>query len=242
MEKIYFTIYFFFTILILSSCNLPYFENEKNSRFEKNYSKEVDRINRERDLKNGNNAENFNDILTTPSQQNQITSNESNSFDYVDISHFGANKQEKYYPDYETYEFGKNSLPSNAFSPKIFEIGYNTYLNEPFSVSGVEFDYIDIPETDSFGVKSSSRDKNYTLVPIQSLQEAIRIINQTKNEDDIEFSKKLIVEKKNLLRKKNSLRNDEENEYTKFLNRSSEANNIKVAKEEFVNNKQNNIN
>lgn len=229
-------------IFILSSCNLTIFNDKKNSRFEKIYSKEVEKINRERELKNEDNAKNFNDILTTPSQQDQVTSNDSNSFDYVDISYIGAKKQEKYYPDFETYEFGKNSQPSNAFSPKIFEIGYNTYLNKPFSVSGVEFDYIDIPELDSFGVRSSSGNKNYTLVPIQSLQEAIKVINQARTEEDIEFSKKLIVDKKNLLRKKNSLRNNDDKDYAKFFEKSSEVNNINVAKEEFINKKQNNIN
>ena len=63
-----------------------------------------------------------------------------------------------------------------------------------------------------------------------------------KSEEDIEFSKKLIVEKKTLLRKKNSLRNNEGYEYTKFFEKNSEVNNIKIAEEEFVTKKQNNIN
>lgn len=242
MKKIYLTIYFFSMITILSSCNLPFFKNGNDSRFEKIYNKDVERINRERNPKNEDISKDLANILTTPSAQDKQISNESNSFDYVDISYIGAKKQEKFYPDYETYELGKYSNPSNAFSPKIFEIGYNTYLNKPFSISGVEFDYIEIPELDSYGVKSSSGDKNYTLVPIQSLQEAIRIINQSRTEEDIEFSKKLIVDKKNLLRKKNSFRNNENSEYTKFFEKSSEINNIKFAKEEFVNKKQNNIN
>lgn len=241
MKKIYLTIYFLFITLILNSCQIPFMEPKENKRFEEIYSKDVNRIKRERTPKEKDEVNDLSKMLV-PSSQDQRSSNDTNSFDYVEISHIGAKKPEKYFPDYETYEYGKYSNPSNAFPPKIFEIGYNTYLNKPFSVSGVEFDFIDIPELDSFGVKSSSGDKNYTLVPIQSLQEAIRIINQSRTDDDIEFSKKLIVEKKALLRKKNSLRNNEGNEYTKFFEKNSEVNNIKIAEEEFVSKKQNNIN
>jgi hypothetical protein len=241
MRKIYLTIYFLFITLTLNSCQIPFLEPKNNKRFEKIYSKDIERINQERTPKEKNSVNDLSTMLI-PSLQNQRGSNDTNSFDYVEISHIGEEKQEKYYPDFETYEYGKYSNPSNAFSPKIFEIGYNTYLNKPFSVSGVEFDFIDIPEVDSFGIKSSSGNKNYTLVPIQSLQEAIRIINQSRTEEDIEFSKKLIVEKKSLLRKKDLLRNNEGNEYAKFFENDPNNKNIKIAKEEFVNKKQNNIN
>jgi hypothetical protein len=241
MKKIYLTIYFLFITLVLNSCQIPFIESKNDKRFEEIYSKDVDRINRERTSKEKDSAKDLSKMLA-PSSQDQRASNDTNSFDYVEISYIGSKKQEKYYPDFETYEFGKYSNPSNAFSPKIFEIGYNTYLNKPFSVSGVEFDFIDIPELDSYGVKSSSGDKNYTLIPIQSLQDAIIIINKSRTDEDIEFSKKLIADKKTLLRKKNTLRYNDSNEYTKFFEKTSEVNNIKIAEEEFVSKKQNNIN
>lgn len=241
MKKIYLTIYFLFIALVLNSCQIPFIESKNDKRFEEIYSKDVDRINRERTSKEKDSAKDLSKMLA-PSSQDQRASNDTNSFDYVEISYIGSKKQEKYYPDFETYEFGKYSNPSNAFSPKIFEIGYNTYLNKPFSVSGVEFDFIDIPELDSYGVKSSSGDKNYTLIPIQSLQDAIIIINKSRTDEDIEFSKKLIADKKTLLRKKNTLRYNDSNEYTKFFEKTSEVNNIKIAEEEFVSKKQNNIN
>ena len=241
MKKIYLTIYFLFITLVLNSCQIPFIESKNDKRFEEIYSKDVNRINRERTSKENDSAKDLSKMLV-PSSQNQRASGDTNSFDYVEISYIGSKKQEKYYPDFETYEFGKYSNPSNAFSPKIFEIGYNTYLNKPFSVSGVEFDFIDIPELDSYGVKSSSGDKNYTLIPIQSLQDSIIIINQSRTDEDIEFSKKLIADKKTLLRKKNTLRYNDSNEYTKFFEKTSEVNNIKIATEEFVSKKQNNIN
>ena len=90
---------------------------------------------------------------------------------------------------------------------------------------------------DSFGVKSSSGNKNYTLVPIQSLQEAVKIINQTRSEEDIEFSKRLIVVKKSLLRKKNISRYEEGNSYVKFFEQTTEANNNNLATQETKNSK-----
>lgn len=235
MKKIYSKIYFFIIALSLNSCQNELDQSYNNKRFEKNYSKDVTRINRERAFNEKENPEENLNTLLTPSLQEQRTSTVTNSFDYVDISQIGSKKQEKYFPDYETYEHGKYSNPNNAFSPRIFEISYNTYLNQPFSRSGVEFDFIEIPEADSFGVKSSSGNKNYTLVPIQSLQEAVKIINQTRTEEDIEFSKKLIVVKKSLLRKKNISRYEEGNSYVKFFEQTPKGNNHNLATQETKN-------
>lgn len=219
MKKIYFIIYFLLLILTLESCQ--YNEDPSNEQFRKKYNKQVKEINKERDTPPEKDPLTKNiDQLLKPSGQDDNFSSKSNSFDYVGINHFGSN-QKKYFPDYETYEQSKFSGPESKFSPKIFEIGYNTYLNQPFAVSGVEFDFIEIPESDSFGVKSSSNDKNYTLVPIKSLQEAIRTINQTKTAEDIEFSKKLIIDKKSLIRKKNLSRNNENIEYVKLFEGTS---------------------
>ncbi len=189
--------------------------------FKERYSKQVKEINKGReDSIAQNSLINNVDKLLKPLEQGDNFPNKANSFDYVDIAPFGSSKK-KYFPDYEVYEQSKFSGPESQFSPKIFEIGYNTYLNQPFSVSGVEFDFIDIPESDSFGIKSSSSDKNYTLVPIKSIQEAIKIINNSRTDDDIEFSKKLIVDKKAFLRKKSLTNNNEKNEYLKSFEQAS---------------------
>ena len=221
MKKIYWAIYF---LLFFStqSCNFSYDSGDK--QFKERYSKQVKEINKEReDSFAKNSLVNNMDNLLNPMEQEDNFPNKANNFDYVDIAHFGSNKK-KYFPDYEVYEHSKLSGPESQFSPKIFEIGYNTHLNQPFSVSGVEFDFIDIPESDSFGVKSSSSNKNYTLVPIKSIQEAIKAINQSRTVDDVEFSKKIIVEKKILLRKKNLLNNDEKNDYVKLFEQASNNN------------------
>ena len=225
MRKIYFIIYFLLLTLPLESCQFN--EDPSNKQFKKKYNKQIKEINKERDnpQKKDPLTKNIDQLLNPPEQDNNFSS-KANSFDYVGINHFGSN-QKKYFPDYETYEQSKFSGPESRFSPKIFEIGYNTYLNQPFAVSGVEFDFIEIPEYDSFGIKSSSSNKNYTLVPIQSLQEAIKTINQAKTAEDIEFSKKLIVDKKSLIRRKNLSRNNDNIEYVKLFEKTS--NNIETA-------------
>jgi hypothetical protein len=226
MKKIYSRIYFSLLIINLTSCQLIFEEPSHNKKFEDQYSDDIEKINQSRSPQTLPKEDL--ETLLKPTLQDDLGLDGTNSFDYVNISHFGST-QKKYFPDYETYEQGKFSSPANQFSPKIFEIGYNTYLNQPFTKSGVEFDFIEIPESDSFGIKSSSTNKNYTLIPMQSLQDSIDIINKSKTAEDIEFSKKLIVDKKALIRKKNLERYNENDEYVKFFEKSLESKNVNVA-------------
>ena len=226
MKKIYSRIYFSLLIINLTSCQLIFEEPSHNKKFEDQYSDDIEKINQSRSPQTLPKEDL--ETLLKPTLQDDLGLDGTNSFDYVNISHFGST-QKKYFPDYETYEQGKFSSPANQFSPKIFEIGYNTYLNQPFTKSGVEFDFIEIPESDSFGIKSSSTNKNYTLIPMQSLQDSIDIINKSKTAEDIEFSKRLIVDKKALIRKKNLERYNENDEYVKFFEKSLESKNVNVA-------------
>jgi hypothetical protein len=226
MKKIYSRIYFALLIINLTSCQLIFKEPSHNKKFEDQYSDDTAKINQSRNAQ-ASPKEDL-ETLLTPTLQANTDSDKANSFDYVGMSHFGSN-QKKYFPDYETYEQGKFSNPSDQFSPKIFEISYNTYLNQPFTRSGVEFDFIEIPESDSFGIKSSSTNKNYTLIPMRSLHDSIEIINKSKTAEDIEFSKKLIVDKKFLIRKKNLERFNENDEYVKFFEKSIDSKSINVA-------------
>jgi hypothetical protein len=226
MKKIYSRIYFSLLLINLTSCQLFFDQSPLNKKFKDRYSAEIEKINKSRNMQ-ASPKEDLEKLLT-PSSQTDNDSDGANSFDYVGISHFGSN-QKKYFPDYETYEQGKFSNPSDQFSPKIFEIGYNTYLNQPFTKNGVEFDFIEIPESDSFGIKSSPDNKNYTLIPIRSLQDSIDIMNKSKTAEDIEFSKKLITDKKFLIRKKNLERYNENDEYVKFFEKSIDSKNINVA-------------
>lgn len=220
---------FFLLILICSSCsNHQEFNFSDNSNFEKKFGNQVELINSERNFQQNSSSNNSDTLdptnavnLNIPIFQNENNDDKSNSFNYVDISHFGMAQPRQYFPNYETYQQGARNNPNSNLSPRIFEISYNTYLNQPFDESGKDFDMIDIPEIDSYGVRSSSNNKNYNLVPIKSLQNAVKTINDSKTIDDIEFSKKIIVEKKVLLRRKKLDRFQEKNQYVKFFQDSS---------------------
>lgn len=196
----------------------------KNAEFEKKFKKDVNKINKERKLKENKVKSSFNNLnpndinnLLTPELQNDQMNDSSNSFPYVDIAIIGDNPQKQIFPNYESYERNIFNNPAQSLPPKIFEISYNTFLNPPFNQIGIEFDFIDIPNTDKFGISSSHNNKNYTLVPIQSLQTAVKAINDNRSDEDIEFSKKIIAEKKTFFRKKDLEHYQEKNEYNNFV-------------------------
>ena len=227
MSRIYFTIYLLIFIT-LSSCAEMVRSDVKfsnNDVFEEKYRDEILKINADR------NYQERPDLKTyfKPSEQDLSHIDNVNSFDYVGISNFDTEQPKKIFPNFETYELGINRNPNSALSPRIFEISYNTTLNPPFNRNGEEFDFIDIPEKDSYGVKSASNDKNYTLVPLQSIYYAINQINNSRTSEDIEFSKKIILEKKLLLRKKKLQKFQEKSQYAKLFE-DSYLKNDKISK------------
>ncbi|MFM8185653.1 MAG: hypothetical protein ACKN9I_01840 [Alphaproteobacteria bacterium] len=54
-------------------------------------------------------------------------------------------------------------------------------------------------------------------MPIASLQNAVKTIVESRSDDDLEISRKLIAEKKGLLRKKQLEFYKEKNDYIKFF-------------------------
>jgi len=218
--------FFGFSILIsISSCsngvdNNYFSGSEINENFQQKYGKQIIDINSER----GIDKNQTNDKLYLTDQKNLVTpedqftggDNISNSFDYVDKSYFGSPTPKQIFPNYETYQQGSFANPNQTLSPKIFEISYNTFLNPPFNNLGEEFDYIEIPDVDAFGVNSSSSNKNYTLIPINSLEKSINQINNSRTAEDIEFSKKIIAERKFLIRNKRLIKFQAKNQFVRF--------------------------
>lgn len=217
----------FFLALNLGSCSQDLSNFSTNDVFESRYKTEANRINKERivDDKNSNfgflgidsgydfkNPSNF----QTPEAQDLPAKILANKYNYVDISYLGS-KNVQYFPDIETYQQGIKNNPDSGLDPNVFEISYNTYLNKPFNNIGEDFDKIYIPILDGHGVKSSASDKNYNLVPIASLQNAVKNIIESRSDDDLEISRKIIAEKKGLLRKKQLEFYKEKNEYIKFF-------------------------
>jgi hypothetical protein len=217
-------------ILFLTSCLRPDDQNffagdEINKNFEKKFGSQIEEIKMGRAIEEvDQDSEVFNskDPKNLFSPEGQFTNgdNISNSFDYVDKSYFGSPQPKQFFPSYETYQQGISNNPNQGLSPKIFEISYNVFLNPPFNILGEEFDYIDIPKVDAFGVKSSSYNKNYTLIPIRSLEKAIAQINKSKTPEDIEFSKKIIAERKAIIRNKKQNNFQEKNQFVRYYESS----------------------
>ena len=226
----------------LPSCSSsPEFKFSENETFQRKFGYQIEKIKRERtqSLPEKSSKNNLDPTqssnLFVPISQSDMGQDKSNSFDYVDISHIGSKQPQQHFPNYETYQQGIANNPDKDLSPRIFEISYNTYLNPPFDESSQEFDFIEIPETDSFGVKSSASYKNYTLVPLNSIQNAINTINLSKTVEDVEFSKKMIVEKKALLRRKKLDRFQEKNQYVKFFQDQSNQASNKATENDLIN-------
>jgi hypothetical protein len=232
-SKIKITIILF--LLFLTSCLGPEDQNffagdEINKNFEKKFGSQIEEIKMGRaieEVDKGSEALNSKDPnnLFSPEGQFENGDNISNSFDYVDKSYFGSPQPKQFFPSYETYQQGLSNNPNQSLSPKIFEISYNVFLNPPFNNLGEEFDYIEIPKVDAFGVKSSSYNKNYTLIPIRSLEKAIAQINKSRTPEDIEFSKKIIAERKAIIRNKKLNNFQEKNQFVRYYESSIIDNN-----------------
>lgn len=224
IRKIFLSI---FLVLNLGSCSQDLSNFSTNEVFESRYKSEANKINKERMMDDKNNKISFLGVdsgydfknssnFQTPEGQDLPSKTLANKYNYIDISYLGS-KNAQYFPDIETYQHGIKNNPDSGLDPNIFEISYNTYLNKPFNNVGEDFDKIYIPIVDGHGVKSSALDKNYNLVPIASLQNAVKNIIESRSEDDLEISRKLIAEKKVLLRKKQLEFYKEKNEYIKFF-------------------------
>ena len=88
---------------------------------------------------------------------------------------------------------GQNNLPDD-----MFDLVYNPTINAPFVVSGLEFDTINIPERDYYGIASTLNDKRYVLAGNQVLQKNIDEVIKQQSAEDIELSEILIKEQRQL--------------------------------------------
>lgn len=221
------TVIGFVLVLNLASCSNNLSNFSSNDLFEARFKSDTDKINKIRTLNEEKsvfgflgsdsnidykNPSNF----QTPDRQNLPSKTLANKYNYVDISYLGS-KNAQHFPDLETYQQGIANNPDSGLDPNVFEISYSTYLNKPFNNLGEDFDKINIPIQDGYGIKSSASDKNYNLVPIASLQNAIKTIIESRSQVDLEITRKLIVERKNLLRKKQLEYYKEKNDYVKFF-------------------------
>jgi hypothetical protein len=194
--------------LLFSSCTsntLP----TTNESFQKKYGKEVDKIKVERTP-----SKQMQKDLTTPQSFGQYESEvvadpslpNSEYYAYVDVSKFGEKFPQRYLPDGEAYEQNRGKNPSNSLPPDVFEVAYNVELYPAFRRVGAEFDGINIPKSDIYGVKTEISEKPYLLVGSNSLQKNLDHIETTRTAEDVEFSEILMKEQKQLRRKEKMIK------------------------------------
>lgn len=104
---------------------------------------------------------------------------------------------------YTTRQFANQVLNDPGFNSQIemFENSYNPSIRTPFRKIGAEFDAIDIPSKDAYGVNSGMSDKEYLLVSRKLLQKNVDQINVERSGNDIKNSEILIEEGREIKRK-----------------------------------------
>lgn len=174
-----------------------------NETFEQKFGKQVEKIKAERTPPKSSK----NEITSSPAPVlNDLYDSDSsgqnkNYYAYVDVTKFDEKIPQHYFPNGESYEQEVVKNPSNSLPQNMFDVSYNTVLYPPFRRIGAEFDRIEIPEKDAYGVKTAMSEKSYLLAGNDSLQKNIDQIISEKNSDEIEFSETLIREQKQLKRK-----------------------------------------
>lgn len=236
-QKIF--VYFCLILFLFASCSQ--YENQAsigNKNFKKKFSKDVKSINKDRVAKNKSDtmAVNFEtpyDQFYFPQDSNELT------FDYyIGSVYFGQPFPTRSFPYYENYQpqQGIGTDPQ-----RIFEIAYNSTANKPFHRIGLEFDSINVPVVDKYGVSIYDNNKNYAFSQNDILQKNISNIKQQQGPNENFISQKLIGEKKELIYQnqiKEYLKKDQLLEENSFyaINKNQAINDNRYKKTRYPNN------
>lgn len=187
-------------LLALSSCiSTP---ESINDAFVKKYSKRVKEINQERVLS----AQQRNEVVSSsaPSQEqiSDFISSQEKYQGYVPVYQVGEYVPRQFFPDRSTVDQLANNNPANSVPTDIFEIKYNLANHPPYTYTGAQFDLIEVPNSDAYGNTSISNNKQYVMIDNSDIQNSINKINSDRSEENLEFSKILIAEKKNQIKQK----------------------------------------
>jgi len=201
----------FFLLLVfgaLSSCSDDVVQKKSNMAFQKKFGADVAKINAERlpPPPPNNFSEDAAAIkprqatggsFASPNELLGVSGSAQYSSAAVDTTKFSLKRVEDFSPNEQTITAakaaGQNKLPDD-----MFDLIYNTELSPPFVVSGLEFDTIKIPERDYYGVASTLNDKRYSLAGNNILQKNIDSLIRSRSIEDVEFSKIIIKEQKQL--------------------------------------------
>ncbi len=176
------------TLLIFASCRKNDDWNE-NKTFEARYSQDIEKIKASR-------------IDPSPTKLDTTTKLDFAAPVDRDTARY-TNSNITVPEHYTSQQFANQNPPNPAFQnpAEMFENNYNTTIKLPFRKIGEEFDTIDVPNQDAYGVKVGMSDKEYLLVSRKLLQKNVDQINAQKTSDDIENSEALISEQRKLKRK-----------------------------------------
>jgi hypothetical protein len=181
-----------------------------NDVFEKKYGKEIEKISLQRTPPKTSSKNDSKLNFETPvapifnDPARSVNSAYEQYYANVDAEEYAGTQPRNFFPDAGVYSQGKNapgSLPQN-----MFDIIYHTRLSPPFRRSGFEFDLINIPPRDAYGVVTAMSEKEYLLVGNASLQKNIDKIHSDKTAEDIEMSEILIKEQRQLRRRQKMIK------------------------------------
>lgn len=229
-------------LIALDSCASSKSHNNTNSEFEKRFSGDVSKINafRSPPPREGEQNPNINSVVekqknntnrfSEPDELLGIAGSARYSSANVDTTKFSLKQEENFSPDQQTLVAGNIANQQNKLPDDMFDLTYNLGVHQPFVVSGVEFDKIQIPERDYYGIASTLNDKRYFLAGNQILQTNIDDLIRSQNAEDIELSEILIKEQRQL-KKQQKLANIFGEDST-FVEKEKIKNNTLVKKEE----------
>lgn len=204
---------FLISLLILCSCAKKDASYLANAEFEEKYSKEVQLINSNRkepiidpvaEARKAIIEKRASAQFDDPATLLGINGGDKLSSARIDTSKFKITQPQNFTPNSQTFEEGQALVAKNKLPSDIFDLVYITETSPPFTISGLAFDKIEIPERDFFGVKSTLNDKQYLLAGNEALQKDIDYINDKRTDDDIELSQ-IIIREQRELRKKQKL-------------------------------------
>ncbi len=189
-------------IFFLFSCSSA--PQTANSNFSKKYGKDVEKIRQERmpPIPLSSDQQEKSRQKTEVDWRDQLSNNGGENYAYMDSSQFNEkNPPQEFLPNAQVYQNAQNirTLPDDMFI-----VTYNTDLYPPFVKYGVEFDNIEIPQKDSYGVETAMSNKVYMLAGNESLQKNIDKINEQRTLQDVKNSEILIAEQKRLRREQKS--------------------------------------
>jgi len=213
------------------SCSKKY---NPNLAFNERYGSEVEKINQQRKWVKQNTIVKKKTRFAPPTQEYVTDTNvyktedEQRYYPYYDISKFGIGNVPRQYTPYGQAQI--NPTP-NSLPPDVFDVVYNDKTYGPYRYFGAKFDQISIPVQDAYGVKSAMDKKLYLMAGNNIVQNTVDDVSSGRSQEDINISKTLIEEQKQLRYKRKMVKIFGEESLEKI-------NENKPSAEEFSNNSQ----